>query len=144
MPEYCPYPDFVNGGTCGQVADKTGMCVRHRRNAERLNPALVQAEAEAERIQKGRIKQVSSKQAKTQRQLAKIRKGLEAVDSNCKIQSPVCIGEVQGTHHIVKRSRDNVLKLSNIVLCCNPCNGFIETHSEWAKERGFLVSKFKK
>lgn len=65
-----------------------------------------------------------------------------ATDPRCHINSPVCTGEAQGMNHKQKRSPDNLNKKTNLEHACNACNGYVETHPEWAKENGHQVSRF--
>lgn len=61
----------------------------------------------------------------------------------CQVRSKVCTNIGQGLHHLQKRNKDNLMKKQNVLVCCNPCNQFIESNSKWAAENGFTISKFK-
>jgi len=141
---YCPYPDFKNGGICGGISDASGMCFRHRIYATDANLDRWRQEKEAAKLAKGHINKRGAKKIATDKALAVIRKAKEAFDNRCAVRSPVCTGLSEGTHHITKRSPNNVLALANIVLSCNACNLFIELNKEWAVSNGFLKSKFLK
>ena len=65
-------------------------------------------------------------------------------DDSCEVKSPVCTGKMQGFNHIQKRSPKNWLDSKNLEKCCNMCNSFIENNTEWAKEHGHFISKYKK
>ena len=71
-------------------------------------------------------------------------KAAAAINDNCEIQSPVCTGKMTGFNHPQKRSPSNWLDDNNHERSCNECNGYVETHTEWAKENGHFISKFKK
>lgn len=90
------------------------------------------------------IPKKSAKRIKEDAQLAKIKEEMKKDEGDrCRIQSPVCIGFVQGLNHKQKTSPSNRLVKSNLELSCNPCNGYIETHQEWAEANGHWKSKFK-
>lgn len=56
----------------------------------------------------------------------------------CVIHSSDCIRVTQGVHHVKGKATHDLLMDENHWLpCCNPCNLYIETHSEWAKKKGF-------
>lgn len=86
------------------------------------------------------IEKVSVKRKQENKELKKIAKSKGEL---CQINSPECTGKSQGTHHLVKRSPKNLLDPANILLACNPCNSYIESHVTWAKEKGFTKTKFK-
>lgn len=71
-------------------------------------------------------------------------KAAAAIDDNCEIRSPVCTGKMQGFNHPQKRTPKNWLDPKNHERSCNECNGYIEIHTEWAKEHGHFISKFAK
>lgn len=86
----------------------------------------------------------SKKRIKEQRiYVAKVKEAA-AENDNCEVKSPVCTGKMQGFNHKAKRSPKNWLDSNNLEKCCNMCNGFIENNTEWAKEHGHFISKFKK
>lgn len=62
----------------------------------------------------------------------------------CQVQSEVCTHFGQGLHHLQKRSPKNLMVEKNVLVCCNACNLHIELNPNWAKEKGFTVSKFDK
>lgn len=89
------------------------------------------------------IKHFSKKREKKQREYRKVVGELLNNNGKCQVKSPVCTGKAQGAHHIVKRSSKNLTDLKNLIPCCNACNLWIEEHSEEAKKKGFVISKFK-
>lgn len=88
------------------------------------------------------IAKMSAKRLIENKKLKKIVDGLKAKDNKCQVKSPECARIGTGSHHIVKRSPKNLLDPENILLCCDPCNGFLERNVEWGRERGFIKSKF--
>lgn len=65
-----------------------------------------------------------------------------ATHPKCAINSPVCTGKAQHVHHTKGRIGDQLLKESDWLPSCDPCNGYIEQHDAWARENGFKQSKF--
>ncbi len=56
----------------------------------------------------------------------------------CRINSPVCTRNTQGVHHVKGKPTTELLLEKKFWLpACNPCNGYIEDHSQWAKDNGF-------
>lgn len=87
-----------------------------------------------------RIKPRSKKMANKMRQLGKINKellGQGDLTELCEIQSPVCTRIATVLNHNQGRQGDNLLDKSKLSKCCPLCNDYIESHHEWAKERGF-------
>ena len=68
----------------------------------------------------------------------------EDFKDGCRIKSPVCTHKATGYHHAQKTSPLNRNVKKNKIPSCDPCNGYIETHKEWAKVNGFFISRFKK
>lgn len=55
----------------------------------------------------------------------------------CRINSPDCIGKTQGVHHVKGKASTELLLDKNFwKAACNPCNLYVETHSQWAKDNG--------
>lgn len=89
------------------------------------------------------IPKKSAKRIEEDKKLAKIREEMKKEKgARCAIQSPVCLGFVQGLNHIQKTSPKNRLEKNNLELCCNPCNQFIETNRQWAEDNGHFISRF--
>lgn len=54
----------------------------------------------------------------------------------CEISSPVCISRPVNIHHV--RTRKHYLcAVEFFKSACDPCNGYIESHTAWAEENGF-------
>jgi 5-methylcytosine-specific restriction endonuclease McrA len=83
----------------------------------------------------------STKQAQRRRTLSALRKRAVANGATqCVVQWPdVCTGAHQGWHHLKKKSAGGGDEASNLVLCCNACNGAIEDHPAEARERGWVI-----
>lgn len=48
-----------------------------------------------------------------------------------------------GVHHLKGKATDELLLNEEFwMAACNPCNGFVEDNSEWAKENNKKLSKF--
>ena len=90
------------------------------------------------------IAKVSEKRKLENKEYRKIVKGFAKIDIRCKVKSPVCTGEMQGMNHKQKRSPANLLVEANLTPCCNACNQFLEEHTDWARNNGHLISRFKK
>lgn len=90
------------------------------------------------------IANFSKKREKVNREYRKIVKEKIEANPECVVKSPVCTFFAQGLNHKQKRSPKNLTKESNLENCCNACNGYIESHPEWAKANGHFISKFKK
>lgn len=61
----------------------------------------------------------------------------------CVIKSPVCTKFTQGVHHTEGRVGSDFTDESKMLPACNACNGYIESHSQWAKENGFKKANYK-
>lgn len=91
-----------------------------------------------------RIKPLSEKRKKLQREYRKMVKTMLSENNKCQVQAPGCSHMAQGLHHIVKRSPANITDKENLIPCCNKCNLWIEENSQLAMALGFVKSKFKK
>ncbi len=89
------------------------------------------------------IPKVSAKRKEENKVYKKQVKEAIKKDNRCKVKSPACTGKAQGLHHLQKRSPGNLTKEENQLPACNACNLYIEENSEWAKNNGFTVSRFK-
>jgi len=67
-----------------------------------------------------------------------IRALIEARGDRCELQvEGTCTGRVEGGHEILKRSRlGSILDPENVLLSCNPCNGWVEDNPDDAHARG--------
>lgn len=89
-----------------------------------------------------KIKPESKKRAGLNRQYRKLVKGEAEKDNECQVKSPVCTFFMQGMHHVIKRTEGNLIDMDNLLKCCNSCNRFLEQNDAWAREQGFVKSKF--
>ena len=63
----------------------------------------------------------------------------------CAINSPVCWGGARTWHEVIKRSHGGAIvpgekataQGQRFVAACHPCNGYLEDHPAWAREKGF-------
>ena len=87
------------------------------------------------------MKRESKKQAARRRTLSALRKRAVASGATqCVVQWPdVCTGAHQGWHHLKKKSAGGGDEASNLVLCCNACNGAIEDNPTEARTRGWVI-----
>lgn len=61
-------------------------------------------------------------------------------DGRCEVCSPVCWGTADHAHELKKRSHGgSIVDPSNMILCCNQCNDYIEDHPLWAIEQGWSI-----
>lgn len=89
-----------------------------------------------------KIANLSAKRKELQKEYVKIVKSILKVDTNCQIKATGCTRIAQGLHHVVKRSEKNLCDLNNLLRACNSCNLYLENNDEWAREKGFVKSKF--
>ena len=62
--------------------------------------------------------------------------------NNCEVKSPVCTMSVDGIHHKKGKSTEDLyLAHNNFMLCCNPCNLYLEENPLWAYEKGFKIRR---
>lgn len=88
-----------------------------------------------------RIRSVSIKRQALNRNYNPAAKKFREENPRCKILSEVCTGETQGVHHTKGRGK-YLMAFETWMPACNPCNEYCESHTDWAKERGFKISKF--
>lgn len=88
-----------------------------------------------------RIPKVAEKRKATNREYAK-KSGPVWKGKLCQIRSPVCTGKAEGFNHAGgKETMEKLLDVTNGQAACNACNGYIEQHPAWAKERGFKIKR---
>ncbi len=56
----------------------------------------------------------------------------------CEIRSPVCIGQPVNIHHTKPRAY-HLCDVDVFKAACDPCNSYIESHHDWAREKGFKL-----
>ena len=128
MPEKCAFP------FCKSISVGSEYCIGHKKMMG----------SEKVKQQKSLIAKQSEKRKSDQKEYRKIVKEMLSKDASCKVRSPVCTKKAQGLHHKQKRSPGNLTDKSKLIPSCNPCNLYIENYPEWAKEKGFTISRFKK
>lgn len=90
------------------------------------------------------IPKISKKMAKIMKENRKDVDNAVRSEALCVIKSPACTKEVEGFHHIQKRTPKNIELKTNKAPCCNACNLFIELNVGWAKAHGWWKSKHSK
>ena len=70
----------------------------------------------------------------------KIKKEMLAEDDRCELNTPVCLGQATGLHH-VKRRGINMLNRKYLKRACDPCNGYLEQFPLYAIEKELSISK---
>jgi hypothetical protein len=91
-----------------------------------------------------RLPQRTKKQAKTVRKLRKKYDAYLEKNPVCAIQSPVCTYHAGTVNHKAGRGENEVLDESTWEPSCYPCNGYVETHDEWAQQNGHKISRHAK
>lgn len=137
----CKYPG------CRSAGEHEGYCLFHYKLKSKAHGSSLPQEIvveEKKTVKQKRIQKVSKKRTEIQRkQLTPLKKQLiKKHGDKCMVKSPVCIGHPCYLQH--NRGRigdDNLTNPENIILSCNPCNTFIEDNPQWAKERGFKLTK---
>lgn len=128
MSEICTFP------LCTRVEERNGFCFLH----------AIHFAGEKIKTKPQPIAKVSEKRKEINKEYKKISKAKMKVDDRCKVKSPVCTGKAQGQNHKQKRSPKNLIDINNLENSCNACNQYIENNTEWAKNNGHLISRFKK
>lgn len=90
------------------------------------------------------IAHLSKKRQKLQPKLRKLAAKICNENNECEIKAVGCTFFMTETHHIIKRNETNLIDEKNILRVCRNCNSFVEKNDKWARENGFVVSKFKK
>src|SRR5687768_4799524 len=89
-----------------------------------------------------RIRKVSKKREGVNREYFKRSRIFRKANPLCAIKAEGCSKLTEGVHHM--RGKENLEKLmdENYWLpACNRCNNYCESHSAWARENGFKLSK---
>lgn len=76
------------------------------------------------------------------REYKKIVKEMLEEDNRCELKTPNCIHIATGLHH-KKRRGINLLNRKYLLRSCDPCNGFVEQHPQYALDNGLSVSVHK-
>jgi hypothetical protein len=62
----------------------------------------------------------------------------------CEIKAPGCTKIAVAVHHVRGRGKNEILNVDNFLPCCQWCNGYLESHDEWARKKGFKKSRLSK
>jgi hypothetical protein len=95
----------------------------------------------AKKAIKKKIKPRTKKKAKENRDLAITYGPYLEKHPVCAIQSPVCTHIATCVNHTAGRGIHEVLNQATWEPSCTPCNGYIETHDQWARENGHKISR---
>lgn len=140
----CKFP------VCQRLATEHGLCIPHRIYKDSGIPDRNPGKPEIPEIPVKKKKAFAKKTPQQRKLEAELRKMAiqerQQYDNlcGCEINSRDCIGSFDGWHHKQKKSPSNYTKRSNLLRSCNPCNTFLESHTSWGEERGFIISKHKK
>ena len=119
---------------CTRIIDRDKYCFHHKQYSGTPAP---KKEVKA-------IPKVSEKRKVIDKEYKKIKTEMLKKDDRCKIKSPVCTGKAESLNHTQKRSPKNLIELGNLKGCCISCNGYLESHDDWARQNGHTISRFKK
>lgn len=123
----CSFPN------CNRNAQANGFCIGHAAYASFTSVKVPK-----------KINNESEKRKRDEKVYKKIVKDMAAKSNKCEVKAPGCSKIMEGLHHIVKRSPENLLDKKNLVRACNNCQRYIEQHPKWALEKLVSKSKFKK
>jgi hypothetical protein len=127
---YCPFPG------CSRIADKSGMCIGHRRYAESFPVAIIKEQIKS-------INKVSDKRKELNKELAKVVKRIKSERPYCEIRAEGCSHKTECVHHKAGRIGTKLLDESYMVASCSNCNLWCETNDAEARDRGFKLSQHK-
>ena len=102
----------------------------------------VVASLRAQKATRSRPKRVT-KRDKQNELYYSLRNDFMAKHGLCEINSPVCIRKSQCVHHTKGRIGSDLTDVSTWMPSCNPCNLYVEEHSQWAKDNGKAFSRLK-
>lgn len=89
-----------------------------------------------------KIKQKSENKKEVDKELKKMYPAFLAENFFiCKIQSPECTGVATVVHHKKGRIGDQIFVVEDWMSSCPRCNGYVEDHDEWAREKGFKLNQ---
>jgi len=90
---------------------------------------------------KNPIKPKSDKQKEIDKELKKLYPVFLAEKKFiCEIQSPECTKTAVCIHHKKGRGINEVLDVETFMASCTACNGYVESHDTWAREKGFKIN----
>lgn len=84
----------------------------------------------------------STKGKSEDRELKKITNEMLSENNECELKTPVCIQIATCLHHS-KRRGVNLLNKKYLKRSCEPCNGFVESHPQYALDNGLSISVHK-
>lgn len=88
------------------------------------------------------IKKVSDKEKSRKAELKKMYPVFLAEKKFiCEIQSPECTKTATAIHHLKGREGEQVFETLDWLACCQRCNGYVEEHDKWARDKGFKLNK---
>lgn len=126
--------DSCNFPGCNRMMESNGYCIAHQ----------LYASGPIAKKPKEKIAKASAKQKDIKKELAKQYGIFLAKPGNdkCKVQSPECIGSATTIHHRNGRLEEFLFDQNSWMAVCVRCNGYVEEHDAWAREKGFKESKF--
>lgn len=87
------------------------------------------------------IPKVSEKQKQIQKEIKKVVVEKKKKNQLCQVKSPDCIGGPVYSHHLEgRKTKKSATDPHKIVLCCNPCNSYIEANDQWARKNDWKQS----
>lgn len=61
----------------------------------------------------------------------------------CELQTPTCAGMADAAHELVGRAQGgSLVDVRNMLLACNPCNGWVEDNPRMARLLGLKVPRW--
>lgn len=72
----------------------------------------------------------------------KIKKEMLSENDRCELNTPDCIHQATGLHHM-KRRGSNLLNKKYLLRSCDPCNSYVEKHPQYALDNGLSISVHK-
>lgn len=136
---------------CTRSASANNLCISHQiyKDSGIEDPKPVKSDdsaaqkPDARKAAKKGIKKKSAKLKDLEKELRKMAKAeRDAGNTDCQIRSEDCQGVFEGWHHIRKKTPSNYTDRKNLLRSCNCCNTYMESHTAWAIEQGFVKSKF--
>lgn len=88
------------------------------------------------------IRTLSKKRAAQYRLYYPLAKKFREENPECAIKSPECTGRTECVHHVRGKEGEQLLVVKDFLPSCNACNGYVERHDAWARERGFKKSRY--
>lgn len=128
--------------------------LEYRRNLKlKSNPEKVKDRAAKDVAKKKPLPKESEKRKQEKPEYEKaVNEVRKEANGKCQIKSPVCNPNApHHSHHVYGRVGKNYKDKNRMIWGCDPCNGYLEDHPEFAKAHGLKkldteskLSKFKK